>query len=58
MGRKQPVRYLPLLVALRRFEVRDRVGRSYFGVPTGQSQLSSENSSQLLTKSGGRSPVP
>lgn len=35
----------------------DGVGRSYFDIPTGQSQLFSENSSQLLAKSRGRSPV-
>lgn len=34
------------------------MGRSYFDIPTGQSQLFSENSSQLLAKSGGRIPVP
>lgn len=34
------------------------MGRSYFDIPTGQSQLFSENSSQLLAKSGGRNPVP
>ena len=51
-------RSLPLLVVLRRCEVRDGVGRSYFDIPTGQSQLFSENSSHLLVKSDGRSPVP
>jgi len=39
-------------------QVRDTVGRSYFDIRTGPSQLFSEKSSQLLAKSGGRSQVP
>jgi len=45
-------------MALQRCEVMAGVGRSYFDIPTGQSQLFSENSSQLLAKSHGSSPVP
>lgn len=58
LGHSSRSRPLPLWVALRRCQVMDEVCRSYFEIPTGQSQLFSENSSQLLAKCVGRSPVP
>ena len=58
LGRKQPVPTPASVGGVTTLSVRDEVCRSYFDIPTGQSQLFSENSLQLLAKSVGRSPVP
>jgi hypothetical protein len=57
-GRKQSIPVPASVGGVTTLWGQGRVGRSYFGIPTGKSQLFSENSSQLLAKSGGRSPMP